>query len=665
MTASGRGPTAHLGPVVAGPPVTTTLRAGASLTLWCAPAAVGAAPGGLMTVLDAPGRGHGGWRVGLDGRGLLAVESASARRTVTGPLPLLAWTEVRVTAERTAILVEALGREARVDTPDADDWVVTVGRRHDRPAEPPDDESEPVEWYGGFTGLLTTSAPEGDPGELWPALVPTDESDADRPRWHFMPPSGWMNEPHGAVYHGGRYHVFYQRNELGPFWGTITWGHAVSDNLVDWTDLGSNLVPHLVDCAPDGIWSGSTAIDESGTPVQFFTAGDHRDTPNQRVAVARPHDPGDPFLRRWSVTSPPVTHLRDAADGLAALGMAPLPGEFRDPFVWREGSVWFQLVGAGIAGAGGTALLFTASAPEGPWEFRGPLLVGDVTRHPGTGVMWELPSLVPVGTGSDGHARHALLVSPWWGGPSEHWLQHQWYWIGRWDPSAAAFHPDHEDPRPLDVGGYFTGGTPLRHPDGRVLVWSITQDLQTEVAHLRQGWAGSAGTPLRIALGPDDDLRFAYPEELAALRTGRAAVDPAGFEIGPMWELDAALDLPVGGRARVVVREGADGVAAVTLSVTRPEPGALEVELAGPAPRGVRRRRLPHVEGEPLPVRVLVDHSVVEALVAERVSLTTRAWSNGSERGRVEVAGGGGLLGADLWRLRAASMDSSRRGPGG
>ncbi|RZI95885.1 MAG: glycosyl hydrolase, partial [Microbacterium sp.] len=121
----------------------------------------------------------------------------------------------------------------------------------------------------------------------------------DRPRWHFMPPAGWMNEPHGILHYGGRHHMFYQRNERGPYWGDITWGHAVSDNLVDWVDLGSALTPESVSIAPQGIWSGSSAVDANGEPVLFFTAGDDRDSPNQRTALARPVDSGDPALRGW------------------------------------------------------------------------------------------------------------------------------------------------------------------------------------------------------------------------------------------------------------------------------------------------------------------------------------------------------------------------------
>jgi len=34
-------------------------------------------------------------------------------------------------------------------------------------------------------------------------------SDPHRPRYHLVPPDGWFNDANGAIYWGGRYHVFY------------------------------------------------------------------------------------------------------------------------------------------------------------------------------------------------------------------------------------------------------------------------------------------------------------------------------------------------------------------------------------------------------------------------------------------------------------------------
>jgi sucrose-6-phosphate hydrolase SacC (GH32 family) len=451
----------------------------------------------------------------------------------------------------------------------------------------------------------------------------TFDGDRDRPQFHLMPDAGWMNEPHAPFYYGGQYHLFFQKNPFGPFWHQIHWGHWVSADMVHWRELPIALAPEDDGLATDGIWSGSATYAADGSPVLFFTAGNDTAKPNQRTGMATPHDLRDPDLVRWDKYPTPVT-LQKEGQGRH--------GEFRDPFVFRDGARqrWFQLVGSSLPGRSGTALVYE-SADLRNWTPRGPLFSIDASRFPGFDATWELPVLLPIGKGADGRERHVFLNDV---------RGQAYYWTGVFDAASARFTPDVEAPRTFDVGQrHFSGPSGFVDPKtGRSIVFSIAQGERKLQDEWDAGWAHNGGLPITLSLGADGDLRLAPISEVASLRgpllvqlrntsVAEAAAALATVH-GDALEIELELTPSAAAGKRGLSVRVAPGQAEQTDLYVDTASKRLEIDrtrTSGQHDYGVQGGAL-DLAGEPLRMRIFLDRSMVEAYVNERKSLTSRIY---------------------------------------
>ncbi len=206
-----------------------------------------------------------------------------------------------------------------------------------------------------------------------------------RPRFHFTPELGWMNDPAGLVHHDGEWHLFYQYNPKLAVWGNLHWGHAVSRDLVRWTHLPPALAPHP---RLGQVFTGSAVVDRnhssggcggSSCLAALFTHAMGADN-EQKQSLALSTDRG----RSW------ILHPKNP--------VIPNPGisDFRDPRVlWHDATKRWVMVLA----AGDRARLYH-STDLVRWTH-----AGDIGPIPGLPPgAWECPDLFPLrveGTGQE------------------------------------------------------------------------------------------------------------------------------------------------------------------------------------------------------------------------------------------------------------------------
>lgn len=433
-----------------------------------------------------------------------------------------------------------------------------------------------------------------------------------QPTAHLRPARGWTNDPTGPVRWNGRVHLFHQHNPEGGFWHRPHWGHLVSDDLVRWERLGPAVSPGELGPDRDGCFSGCVVVD-GDEAVLVYTGAHGPVGPDQAqtVCLARSRDP---HLEVWEkhpanpVLGPPVDR-----DGL--LG-------FRDPFVWHEDGRWWQLVGAGTLHAGGEVLL-AVSDDLVTWTHLGPVLTGAdlqaVDPSVWTGSMWECPVLLRSGEAD-------LLLLSIHDETTTHYplavIGH--LAEGRFTPTSM---------QPLDLGPDLYAPCLLPEPDGSAICWGWSWEARSEAAQREAGWAGVLSAPRRLQV-EDGCLHSSPLETLAGLRTREVDLHWVGEADGrraagvdhDVLDIEVVLS-PEVDEVALHLRCSPDGSERTVLHLDRVRREVWldrdHASLSGDAQGG---RYGGGLVDPPTRVRVLLDRSIVEVFVDDRVSLTARIY---------------------------------------
>ncbi len=481
---------------------------------------------------------------------------------------------------------------------------------------------------------LARDAPGTEPPQRSPL-----HGDPHRPRYHFLPPANWINDPNGLIQWNGQVHLFYQYNPLGPWHERIHWGHAVSRDLLHWQHLPLALVPRPGEHDADGCWSGC-AVDDAGTPTIFYT-GVFPQVVNKATSrdglLTWQKDRHNPVL-----AGPPAPFAAESA------------GHFRDPFVWREDGEWRMVIGCKREGVGGAVLQYR-SADLRTWAFVGPFLEGDASspEQPWSGTMWECPNLLRFGD------RSALLVSPQ-ATPTDH-LEPVWH---TGPHTLNSFHSKRQGV--LVHGRSYYAPQVLRLDDERYIMWGWLKEARSDDACLRAGWNGLLSLPTEVSLDDGGAIRLAPARELETLRRLHRRIED------PLLTDAPRLVATVEGSALELVLEAELGDAAELDVVLGSTPDAAErtvIRLSGPqrtvtverehssASSAVQRWPVsaPLQEVRRCRLHIFLDGSVLEIFAGAGDSvLATRIYPEQTDSTSVSISCTGAVakgLALDIWSL--------------
>ncbi|MBK7613307.1 MAG: glycoside hydrolase family 32 protein [Vitreoscilla sp.] len=239
-----------------------------------------------------------------------------------------------------------------------------------------------------------------------------------RPQWHFSPEKHWINDPNGLVWFEGEYHLFFQYNPFGDQWGHMSWGHAVSADLLHWQELPVA----IPEDERVSIFSGSVVVDQHNSSgfgddtdavlVAIYTGCKRVPEGGQAQELAYSLDRG----RSWT---------KYAANPVLDIGLR----DFRDPKVFWHGPTarWVMAV----VRPDDHVVSFYGSHNLREWQH-----LSDFGPAGEVGGIWECPDLIefPSSTNADdgvaAHSRWVLKVDTFAGHPGGTGAQ---VFVGRFD----------------------------------------------------------------------------------------------------------------------------------------------------------------------------------------------------------------------------------------
>ncbi|HOV83804.1 MAG TPA: DUF4960 domain-containing protein [Paludibacteraceae bacterium] len=311
------------------------------------------------------------------------------------------------------------------------------------------------------------------------------QDDLQRPIFHAIPGANWTNEPHGLLYYNDKYHLFFQKNANGPYWGRIHWGHLSSKDLISWEEEKIAIEPsEFYDIK--GAWSGciySDPILTGNEPHIFYTSVDFG-----KASISEAY-PLDINLINWKKRNDnPIIPYKPIG----------LSDDFRDCYIFKSNGIFYLIVGTSKDGKG-TATLHEYNPNSDSWSNDGRIFYQ--ANNTDYGTFWEMPFIVPMNNG-----KWLFGVTPLGSKNGVETL----YWVGRIG-ATGKFIPDSPIPKEVELGSMSMDGFGLLSPsimqkDGKNIVIGIVPDKLSSDDNKQLGWAHLFSLPREWSLDENNNL---------------------------------------------------------------------------------------------------------------------------------------------------------------
>ncbi|MBT8163282.1 MULTISPECIES: glycoside hydrolase family 32 protein [Arthrobacter] len=319
-------------------------------------------------------------------------------------------------------------------------------------------------------------------------------AEAYRPRIHYTAADTWINDPNGLVHIDGIYHLFFQNNPFGKDWGNMSWGHAVSRDLIHWQDR-----PIAIPCDQDEqVYSGSAVLDKANTSGLG--------SPGSSPLVAVYTSAYSQASARHGIQAQSLAFSLDGGETWTKYDGNPVldrsSPHFRDPKVFRykgpSGEYWVM---AAVEAIDRKVVLYRSDNLK-DWTY-----LSEFTSTSPVVTMWECPDLFPLPVDGDpANTKWVLIVSlnrePGEGGSAVI------FFVGDFDglvftpdggPGTA--NPDQPEWEWLDHGrDYYATVSYNDAPDGRRILigWMNNSDYSGSVP--TTPWRGAMALPREVTL---------------------------------------------------------------------------------------------------------------------------------------------------------------------